>query len=238
MSPAEAASFRGRFGFAYLSFEGRPLAWQMRQISNRAEQRSGSHFVSDEMAKAFKDIIVYLKNFKPRLVKITGDVKPLILYTDGACEEDLITSGALLYDPDTGVSEFWGAEVPKGLRKEWKAAGVAHAVAQSELYPVLVSLRTWRKVLKSRDVLHFIDNEGVRESLVSGNTRALANLRMLESTVTVATSLGIKFWHARIPSSSNPSDYFSRLSFFSYDQWPGAKKISPRLMTPLTRYES
>lgn len=228
---AVASSYRGRFGFAYLSFEGRPLAIQMRLLGQRAEQRGGTYWVGDELAAAMQDLITFLKQHTPRKVWISGDRMPMILYTDGACEEK-ITAGAMLYEPDTDTFEFWGVEVPDSFAKPWRDLGVEHAVAQSETFPVHVSLCTWAAQMRGREVIHFIDNEPVRESLVVGNTKAVASLQMLSDIARRTVANSVKFWHARVPSPSNPSDACSRLDFEFYRSWKNARSVKP-IIRPL-----
>ena len=97
--------------------------------------------------------------------------------------------------------------------------GVLHAVNQAESWPVLVSLQTWGHLMKGRDVIVFIDNEGVRESMVTGNTRSVASMRILGEVHRLMSRLGAKFWYARVPSSSNPADPPSRLEFCFFENW-------------------
>ena len=78
-------------------------------------------------------------------------------------------------------------------------------------------------------MLHFIDNEPVRESLVCGNTRAEASLSMLARVACLTSSKRVKFWHARIPSQSNPADACSRLDFEFYKRWQRSVRVEPDL---------
>eukprot|EP00971_Amphidinium_carterae_P282968 5617319-Amphidinium_carterae.1 len=41
----------------------------------------------------------------------------------------------------------------------WRALGIRHAVAQSELLPVLFAMFTWRVHLKGADTIVFPDNK-------------------------------------------------------------------------------
>ena len=99
-------------------------------------------------------------------------------------------------------------------------------------FPVHVSLCTWAAQMRGREVIHFIDNEPVRESLVVGNTKAVASLQMLSDIAVRAVANGVKFWHTRVPSPSNPSDACSRLDFEIYRSWKNARSVKP-IIRPL-----
>ncbi len=88
-----------------MSFEGRPLAYQLRVLSKRAKQSGGSHYVDDSFVKVLEDIIEFLQSYGPRRVKISGDARPVLLFTDGAVEEKA-TAGAVIYDPVDGTIEY------------------------------------------------------------------------------------------------------------------------------------
>ncbi len=53
-------------------------------------------------------------------------------------------------------------------------SGIRHAVAQSELLPVIMAKMLWKERLRDRPVLLFTDSEVVREALISGSSRNYA----------------------------------------------------------------
>ena len=226
LRPVDAAAFRGRFGFAYLSFEQRPLGLQLKVIGRRAEQAGGSFLADDAVLRALGDIATFLKGARPRRVQLKGSLRPLILYTDGACESQS-TAGAVLYIPETKSYEYWGMVIPAELTGKWADAGVRHAVGQAEVWPVLISYRTWEVVIKGREILHFIDNEGVRMGLVGGNTKNELTLGMIGEVAQVLAGTDSKPWFARVPSPSNFSDDASRLEFGAY-KGPSFKAVVPK----------
>ena len=160
---------------------------------------------------------VFLSSSRPRELKWkhSGDSAPLILYTDGAVEGGEVTCGAVLFDFPNDEVRYFGARVPVEFVQEWEALGVVHAVAQSELLPVTVSRLIWRSRLLSRRVIHFIDNEGIRQALITGGTKSLSCTALLSQTSRLGIDLGANFWYARIPSPSNIADDPSRLVFDS-----------------------
>ena len=81
--------------------------------------------------------------------------------------------------------------------------------------------------MKERDILHFIDNDGVREALVRGATRSIPNLRMLAMAARLEVRAGMRSWYTRVPSESNLADGPSRLNFDVLTRWPGATLQEP-----------
>ena len=53
------------------------------------------------------------------------DVPPIIIFTDGACEqeESLVFFGAVILDPLSGSQEVVGVEVPSQVVHAWRAGG-------------------------------------------------------------------------------------------------------------------
>lgn len=127
--------------------------------------------------------------------------------------EKKATCGAVLFSPRTTGPKFFGIEIPGELTKRWLSQGTTHAVAQSELLPIVLARATWTAELENAWVLHFIDNDSVKAALVSGHTAALASVELLMEAASLEMSLRCFSWYARVPSPSNIADAPSRLSF-------------------------
>ena len=69
-----------------------------------------------------------------------------------------------------------------------------------------------RWALQDARVLYFIDNEGVKEALISGTTRSQASRDMLVECMIEDSQSNSLPWYARIASPSNLADAPSRLS--------------------------
>jgi hypothetical protein len=209
-------TLRGRFGFAYSFFFGRELIIPLKALSSRAEQCGAVSAIADDLDSALEAIQKFLESARPRELKWKyHDPYPLLLYTDGAVEKGVITCGAVLFDVVNDEVRYFGDTVPESFVQQWEDLGVVHAVAQSELIPVAVSRIIWRSRLRDRRVIHFIDNEGIRQALITGSTKSLSCTALLSQTARLGIDLGANFWYARIPSQSNISDDPSRLEFAS-----------------------
>ncbi len=79
----------------------------------------------------------------------------LELYTDGAVEEKKMSFGAVLCDPD-GTSEYFMFNIDEPFVSTWHAAGIRHAVAQSEMLPVIMSKMLWKDRIRDRSAHPFL----------------------------------------------------------------------------------
>ena len=141
-----------------------------------------------------------------------------MLYTDGACEADFSGVGAVLF---MGGLKAWVIEesVPSRLLGLWRCQGTKHAIAQVELLPVWVALKTWAVDLMDTDLLIFTDNACVKDGLVRGCSRNLASRFILFRTSELELRLGVIVWISRVPSHSNPADAQSRMRVEELNSW-------------------
>ena len=161
------------------------------------------------------------------MVTMGAPPRPYVLYSDGAVEDGRMTYGAVLFWPCGVRSEFIMGEVPAIAAAAWARLGLKHAVAQTELYPVLLSKVVWHSPLRGQRLICFTDNEVVREALISGASRHLATRGLLTAIAAVDSAIASATWIARVPSRSNPADAPSR---GEKDMWSKPSLIpSPQL---------
>ena len=83
-------------------------------------------------------------------------------------------------------------------------------IHQLELAPVLAALLLWEKVICGRCCLLFVDNEGARASLVSGDSTCLSSSRLCYAISDRCAHLGASLWYERVPTEANVADRPSR----------------------------
>ena len=103
--------------------------------------------------------LALLRSSGPRSVSLWSEQPPVVVYTDGACEAESITMGAVLVDLSSGTKEFFGCPVPEALVLKWRRSGRTQLIFFTEILPVLVAKKTWSEILKNRRVFFYIDNE-------------------------------------------------------------------------------
>ena len=181
-----------------------------------------------------------LKSAKPRVVEPWDKLPPVMVFTDGAVENDgqAVTHGALLVDPAFNRSYVFGDHVPRALTEKWRRSGKRQVIAQPEMLPVLVSKITWEDALRNRNVLWFLDNESAKMAFVRCFSPVLDNFFMLQMNSKLDVELQIRNWYSRVPSKSNPSDSASRLDFSEYSCSDVCAPCYSKLLESLESFEA
>jgi hypothetical protein len=195
---------------------GRMVRFAAGPISERAAGSAGQPLVTDELREALAATVAVLSSAGPRVVSHKPQVVPVCLFTDGAVEgseRGLVTVGAVLHDPLTGLKECFGFEVPRALSAEWRGRGSLQVVGQAEILPVLVGKAFWAPVLRDRRVLVFVDNTSAAAALVKGHSPNPSSNALLRKYAALEAAFPTCTWFARVPSPSNPADGPSRLDF-------------------------
>ena len=222
-------SLRGKLLYAAGHTFGRMTHLAVQLLSRMGNERN--HSIED-LIPFIGEAVSLLQAAAPRVLKPMMCERPILLFTDGACEDEgkVVTHGAMLFDPHHGIREYFGDHVPRHLAEQWSASGSKQLIAQAELLPVVVAKRTWSQVLKGRKVLVFIDNEGVKASLVRSFSPSLHTLSLLRCNAMLDTQFQMWNWYSRVPSASNPTDAASRLELKGYDGW---RKVTTIRITQL-----
>ena len=137
-------------------------------------------------------------------------MRPILVFTDGAWENDSAGIGAVIVDMATGWCVVQKGKVPDTLLARWKTLVGDHLICQIELY-TMVALR-WRyeELFCNRRTLWFVDNDAARYALIKG----LSPSPTMRSLVREFYSLDLQFptfsWVERVPNFSNVADGRSR----------------------------
>ncbi|CAE7624913.1 unnamed protein product [Symbiodinium sp. CCMP2592] len=104
---------------------------------------------TDELLVALQFALNTLKSSGARCVGAWSQQPPVLVFTDGACEQEgsLVTHGALLYDPVSGRKEVFGDHIPGSLVAAWKRGGPKQVIYFAEIFPVVVAKATWKDVI-------------------------------------------------------------------------------------------
>ena len=147
------------------------------QLLHRFSGMGPSVHVTAELVHATAHALELLMSSRPRLVQAWCNIPPILVFTDGAVEEDLqkVTHGALILDPWSNKSFFFGDHIPTEFVDLWRRTGKKQVISQAEIFPVLVAKDTWRNILDNRSVLWFLDNDSARLTLVRNFSPVLDN---------------------------------------------------------------
>ena len=221
-----AARIAGRLNFVRTWVSGRPLNQSLWALHQRAAGALPSTPLTEDEKSALASILKYIEVAVPKSIFYSPQAPPTVLYTDGAVEGSTATAGAVLCMPNLPwrVIQF---HIPAELLDLWTSRGSKHAVAQTELYPVLVAKLTWKRYLHHTDLLHFTDSNVVKSALVSGTSSSLSSRELLWDISAIELELGGRVWASRVPSEYNPADLPSRMQWSELLGWHDAVLDEP-----------
>ena len=212
-------TLRGRLLYAAGHTFGRSTQLAIQLISKAV--REGPLVVIDENTKkVILSALELLQQAGPRVVNAWTGTRPILVFTDGACEQDgaQVTFGAVLVDFHSNTFCYFGDNVPEFWVSKWKASGRVQLICQAEIFPVVVAKLTWSEILSHRAVLWFIDNNSAQAALVRSFSPVTDNYELLVRNAELDVWMQTMNWYSRVPSKSNVSDDPSRLCFTELDR--------------------
>ena len=198
------------------------------QLISRVARRGPLVLPDDHLKDVIVSAMHCLVHSKPRRVEAWSGRVPILLFTDGACENEgeLVTHGAVLFDPEPNLALMFGDEIPSEWTAKWKSEGRKQLICQAEIFPVSIAKNTWKDTLRGRSILWFIDNNSSLAAIIRWYSPVLDNFEMLVINARLDTELQCLHWYSRVPSRSNLSDDPSRLVFEELDR-QGFKRCTP-----------
>ena len=236
LGPAQAARIRGKLVYASSQVSGRCGALANAALGERAGEAPGTVTLDDRTRRAVQWWISFLEVPEAREVDLKTGRLPVLLFTDGAWEQDVATVGAVLYDPEEGVVRAFGRDVPRSVVRAWQEDGKrTQVIGQAEIFPALLAKVQWRHRLQGRKVIHFVDNEAAREALVKGRSPSGPSNLLLEEYWAMEAQVRSMTWFERVPSPANPSDGPSRLDWAALEEVGGVWESPPEITEELRK---
>ena len=152
----------------------------------------------------------------------------MLLYTDGAYEEEVATAGVVLCDPSKNLLEGFGLRIPDALADKWRARGSKQLVGQAELLPLVMALDRWPEQLKGARVIIFVDNDAARHAAIKGDSPSPFSAALVAAFWDRVSALEIEPWIARVASPANVADGPSRLA------WGELRALGGQVVPPLS----
>ena len=206
LSSVDALKLRGRMQFTAGQLFGRVAKTCLARVTNHAYRSSTS-----EAGDALISSLVLFKKFllaqKPRAVT-AAMLQTWLVFTDASFEheaEDIDKAGfgGVLVSPQGKYVKFFSFELRGEDLAHLNPSGKKTAIFQCEFFAVLVALELWGELLSSRQVVFYVDNDGVRDVLISCNTSDPVGSVLLTKVLEKEGACAISSWFTRAPSKSN-----------------------------------
>lgn len=166
-----------------------------------------------ELRESFEWIRMFFTAARPRIISTRDPAEPVIIFTDGAVEDEgrKVIVGAVLLDHTVCAPQLFGLQVPDLVVGLWSGRSNKQVIAQAEHLPVLLARLTWHGVLRGRRVLWFIDNGRARWGQIKGYSPSLTCAHLIAQPAVLEVKAQSMSWFSRVPSISNVADPASRL---------------------------
>eukprot|EP00971_Amphidinium_carterae_P046548 917111-Amphidinium_carterae.2 len=136
---SEAAKLAGRLNFCRAFVSGRHLNITLWDVFQRAAGDTRTTPITRSEKKALQIIREYVCKAGPRVLQFSPDQKVVLLYTDGAIEENFAGAGAVLCLPDKEQPvRVMSVVIPEHLIARWSSRS-RHAVAEAEMLPAVLA---------------------------------------------------------------------------------------------------
>ena len=208
MSLHEAQVIHGLLRYACGFFAGRHLhqvCVERMALGGRAHSQTSADVVQ------FCDYAVSaLQSCVPRVIHVSHETKPVLVFTDGSWERGVAGIGAVILDSATGQAFVSKGRVPEQLLSHWKTQIGDHLICQIELY-TMVAIRWEHKLLfHNRRTLWFVDNDAARYALIKGVSPSPTMRILVREFYSYELEYPSYHWIERVPSFSNVADGPSR----------------------------
>ena len=235
LSPALAATLRGRLLYAEQQCVGRCGIMATRALGVRAQEPGGRVELTPQLRRALEWVEAFLADTRPREVCTGPQPPPVVIFTDGACKGEGfkdVTVGGVMFAP-SGRCEAFEMRVPEQVARRWPSGKAGQSIGQAELYPVAVAKATWRQYIEGRQVIYFIDNDSARFALIRHYSPHEASADIIWQAAAMDIEARSSSWYARVASASNVADAPSRLRIEEVVRAFGAEKVETVIPTVL-----
>jgi len=207
--PHQAAlALRGRMQFAHAQLWGRASKLCLNAVTAHAYSGDGP-----EISRHLMPFVQSLEESKPREISLWWDV-PFFLFTDASFEPTdagwPCGIGGVLVGPSGEQISAISLCLDMSDLECLGYPSRSTVIFEAELLALIVCFKIWKRHLRHRPCVMYIDNNATRDVSISGRARTapasdlVAELLMLEDRNCTNT------WFARVPSASNLADGPSR----------------------------
>ena len=232
LTSSEAASLRGRLGFAEGQLFGRAIRKLINVLGSHVLQPQAKKNLPEATKIALERVAERISDAAPRMVD-TQTNEVYFMFTD-ACFDNETKSGGIggvLIGPTGSVVSWFSSVVDHHLCNSFMDENQEQAIGELKAFAVYVGLKLW--TLSSRHVVCFVDNEGARYLILRGYSGNKTLDRIVHGVSLIEEDHCIFSWYARVASEANVADHPSRS--VESDMLPPTLRVEVRDLEDLLR---
>ena len=212
LSVPEALALRGRMQFANSQVWGRASKLCLNSVTAHAYSGAGPD-VPPDLAHYLNVFKGCLTQTRPREVTSSWD-EPFFLFTDASfnpdCEAWPCGLGGVLVDHRGVQVAAFSCKLDYELLKILGFPLKSTVIFEAELLALLLGMSLWKKKLRGRPCVCYVDNNATRDVSIAGKARTQPGLSLVMDLLRLEDEVGLNAWYARVPSASNIADGPSR----------------------------
>jgi len=221
----DALSLRGKVAFSEGQTHCRLTAFVARRLSEWSSYM-GARKIPEDLEYGLRFAVAHLKSAGPRVIRPKSEEPPIIVFTDGACE-DRTSIGGVVFVPGRAPETF-GCVLRERDISDWRSKNdQKQVIGQAEIFPILVAKLTWAEYFRGKRVIYFIDNESAKIALIRAYSPILASLKLVMDCSAWDFHNECSSWYARVPTICNIADSPSRMELSSVLGVLGAIVVEP-----------
>ena len=211
LSKNDAASLRGRLGFAEGQLFGRVTRQLLNDLHIHSQRPPKGMVLSADTRASLSVVGSRLLSAKPRVVDMRSS-EVLFVYTDASFNSEDLRGGVggVLFNSSGCVMSWFGGAVEPSVCRLLMSEGQEHAIGELETFAVLIAFNLWSKHLASKHVILFLDNEGCRHLILRGFSGNKNISKLVHKIAKEEERISCFPWYARVPSEANIADSPSR----------------------------
>ena len=204
----EAQILHGLLRYACGFFAGRHLHQVCAEIMAMGSGAVRSR--SKDLSSLCDYAVSTLKASRPRTLTAFSEKRPILIFTDGAWEQNRGGLGAVVIDMATGEKWVLAGLVPQQLLDRWSELVGDQLICQIELYAMVTLRWMFKERLNGRRSIWWVDNDAARFALIKGLSNSPTMLQLVRAFYAFELSFPTFSWVERVASDSNPADAPSR----------------------------